>query len=336
MNKTGDSLALGIDLGGTKILSSVMDGEGKLLSRNQHMTPSAQGQAAVIQAMIESAQGALAEANVTPTELAAIGIGAPGLSNPKTGVIYTSPNLPGWQDVPLKDIFAAELRRPTYIINDANAAAVGELCYGAGRGARDFVYITVSTGIGGGIIIDGKIYAGSTGTAGELGHMVIDADGPLCNCGNKGCWEMLASGTALANEAKRQIREGASTSLSQLAGGADAINAQAIHKAALAGDELAKKLIARNAYYLGVGLANLINIFNPEVIVIGGGLSNIGDMLLLPAYEEAGRRAFKRPFQDTRFARAELGGDSGVIGAAAYALEELGKSKRRRRDNPQG
>jgi len=322
-----DELALGIDLGGTKILTSVVDADGKMLSRDHSVTPATRGREAVIQAVMESARQALKEAGISPSELTAVGIGAPGLSNPSTGVLYTSPNLPGWQDVPLRDIIAQELGRTAYLINDANAAAIGEFYYGAGRGAHNFIYITVSTGIGGGIIINGELYTGPTGTAGEVGHMVIDDNGPLCNCGNRGCWETLASGRALAAEAKRLIKKGTSTTILEQAGGTiDKVNAEAVHQAALAGDKLASRLIARNAYYLGVGLANLINIFNPEVIVIGGGLASIGDMLLLPAYEEAGRRAFKQPYKAARFARAELGRNSGVIGAAAYAL---GQSRRK-------
>jgi glucokinase len=323
MAEEKNELALGIDLGGTKILTSVVDAAGRMLSRHHSMTPATRGREAVIEAVIESARRALQEAGIPPSELTAVGIGAPGLSNPATGILYTSPHLPGWQDVPLKDIIAKELGRTAYLINDANAAAVGEFYYGAGRGARNFIYITVSTGIGGGIIINGELYAGPTGTAGEVGHMVIDDNGPLCNCGNRGCWETLASGWALAAEAKRLIKKGTSTTILELAGGTiDKVNAEAVQQAALAGDKLASRLIARNAYYLGVGLANLINIFNPEVIVIGGGLADIGDRLLLPAYQEAGRRAFQQPYQATRFARAELGRNSGVIGAAAYALEQ--------------
>jgi len=322
-----DELALGIDLGGTKILTSVVDADGKMLSRDHSVTPATRGREAVIQAVMESARQALKEAGISPSELTAVGIGAPGLSNPSTGVLYTSPNLPGWQDVPLRDIIAQELGRTAYLINDANAAAIGEFYYGAGRGAHNFIYITVSTGIGGGIIINGELYTGPTGTAGEVGHMVIDDNGPPCSCGNRGCWETLASGRALAAEAKRLIKKGTSTTILEQAGGTiDKVNAEAVHQAALAGDKLASRLIARNAYYLGVGLANLINIFNPEVIVIGGGLASIGDMLLLPAYEEAGRRAFKQPYKAARFARAELGRNSGVIGAAAYAL---GQSRRK-------
>ena len=324
MNVIINTLILGIDLGGTKILTAVIDSQGKILSRDYSITPAKEGSEAIIKSILESADRAFEQAHISAADLTAIGLGASGLSNPDTGILFTSPNLPGWKDIPLRDIIEKELGRKAFLINDANAAAVGELHFGAGRGARNFIYITVSTGIGGGIIIDGKIYTGSMGAAGELGHMVIDDKGPPCNCGNTGCWEMLASGTALAREAKHRIKAGAATFIPKYADGdVEKINAEAIHKAAQAGDKLANEMIARVAYYLGVGLSNLINIFNPEIIIIGGGLSNIGEMLLEPAYKEAGRRAYKQSYQAVRFASAELGRNSGVLGAAAFALEKI-------------
>ncbi|MFC1967079.1 ROK family protein [Chloroflexota bacterium] len=323
MKEKQKELALGIDLGGTKILTAVIDDEGNLLSREHSITPASEGPEAVVRAVLKSTEHSLQQAGVSVKDVEAIGIGAPGLSNPETGILYTSPHLPGWRDAPLRNIIEQKLGGRAFLINDANAAAVGELHFGAGRGARHFIYITVSTGIGGGIIINGKIYTGASGTAGELGHMVIDDDGPTCNCGNRGCWETLASGTALAKAARTRIKDGAVTSIPKYAGDPDRINAEAVHQAALDGDKLALELIDRVAYYLGVGLANLVNLYNPEVIVIGGGLSNIGDMLLQPAYAEAGRRAFPQPYGAVRFARAELGRDSGVIGAATYALERI-------------
>lgn len=318
------NLVLGIDVGGTKILTAVIGAGGKIRSSDYSITPAGEGPEAVVKSILKSAGRALEQAGITAAGLYAAGVGAPGLSNPETGMLFTSPNLPGWHNVPLREILEKALGRKVFLINDANAAAVGELYYGAGRGVRNFIYITVSTGIGGGIIIDGRIYTGATGTAGELGHMTIDVEGPACHCGNRGCWETLASGTALAREARNSIKSGAATSILRYAGGELAkVNAEAVDRAAQAGDKLAAGLIARTAYYLGVGLANLINIFNPEVIVIGGGLSDIGDRLLLPAYEEASRRAFPQPYQAVRFARAELGRDSGVVGAAAFALEKM-------------
>ena len=326
MSGSPQPLILAIDLGGTKILTAVIDAEGEMLSRDHSITPEAEGTGAVIQSILESAGRSLSQAGIAAADLAAIGVGAPGLSNPDTGILYTSPNLPGWEDVPLRDVIEKGLGKPAFLINDANAAAVGECHSGAGRGARNFIYITLSTGIGGGIIINGEIYTGCAGMAGEVGHMVIDDKGPPCNCGNRGCWETLASGTALAREARQRIKEGTSTSITDYTGGdMGKVNAEAIHKAALAGDRLAKELIALTGYYVGVGLTNLINVFNPEVIVIGGGLSNIGDMLLEPAFEEAGKRAYKQAYQAVRFARAELGRNSGVIGAAAFAMQEIQK-----------
>lgn len=326
MPRNPDPLSLGIDLGGTKILTAVATAQGKMLSRDHSVTPATKGQEAVVQSILESIGRALEQAGIAASQLSAIGVGAPGLSNPETGILFTSPNLPGWRDVPLRDVIEKELGKKAFLINDANAAALGELYFGAAKGAHHFIYITISTGIGGGIIIDGEVYTGSIGTAGEVGHMTIDDDGPPCNCGNRGCWETLASGTAMAREARKQIKEGARTSILGYAeGDVEKVTAQVIHNAAKEGDSLAKELITRTGYYVGVGLANLVNIFNPELIVIGGGLSNIGDMLLEPAYKVAGERAFKEPYRTVRFALAKLGRDSGVLGAAAFALQEMKK-----------
>lgn len=323
MQKRGDDLVLGVDLGGTKILTAVVDAAGSLLSRDHSITPAREGHEAVIGSILESARRALEQADVAPDRLAAVGVGAPGLANPDTGVLYTSPNLPGWRDVPIRDIVQKGLGTKAYLINDANAAALGELHFGAARGARNFLYVTVSTGIGGGIVIDGKIYSGAIGAAGEVGHMTIDDAGPVCNCGNRGCWEMLASGTALAREARRRIGQGTATSILEYAhGDVDLVTALTVEAAAEAGDGPALELISWSAYYLGVGLANLINIFNPELIVIGGGLSNMGDMLFQPAFKVAGERAYEQSFRAVRFARAELGRNSGVLGAAVFARLE--------------
>jgi glucokinase len=320
------TLTLGIDLGGTKILTAVVDSQGEMLSSDESITPATKGREAVIQSILDSAHRVLKQAGVAISQICAIGIGAAGISNPEAGILFTSPNLPALRDVPLRDIMQERLGRKTFVINDANAAALGEFYFGAARGVRNFIYITLSTGIGGGIVIDGKIYTGAIGAAGEVGHMTIDDNGPICNCGNKGCWETLASGTALAREAKQRIKEGVKTSILEYAeGDVKKVTAQVIHSAAQQGDSLAKELIARTGYYVGVGLANLINIFNPELIVIGGGLSNIGDMLLGSAFKVAGERAHKEAFQAVRFASAELGRNSGVLGAAAFALQEMRK-----------
>ena len=324
MSANKQEVYLGIDLGGSKILTAVVADRGEILSRDYRITPASDGLDAVIREVLKSATSALAPLGIAMQELAAIGIGAPGISDPAMGVIFTSPNLPEWHNVPLRDIIARETGRKSYLINDANAAALGELYFGAARGVRHMVYVTISTGIGGGIIIDGQLYTGSVGTAGEIGHMTIDASGPRCQCGNTGCWEVLASGTALADRARQQIRDGAKTSILDDAGGdLEKVTAPVIQAAAERGDPLARELIAKTGYYIGVGLANLINIFNPELIVIGGGLSNIGEALLSPAFQVAGERAFKEAYQAVRFALPELGADSGVLGAAAFARQSV-------------
>jgi len=319
-------LTMGIDLGGTKTLTAVVDPRGEILASDESVTPAAKERDAIIQSIVDSAHRALKKAVVGISGICAIGVGAAGISNPEAGILFSSPNLPGLRNVLLRDIMQERLGKKTFLINDADAAALGEFYFGAGRGVRNFIYITLGTGIGGGILIDGKIYTGAIGAAGEVGHMTIDDNGPICNCGNKGCWETLASGTALAKEARRRIVGGVRTSILEYAGGdIEKVTPEAIHAAAQQGDSLAKELIARTGYYVGVGLANLVNIFNPELIVIGGGLSNIGDMLFKPAFKVAGERAFKEAFQAVRFAAAGLGPNSGVLGAAAFAFQEMRK-----------
>jgi glucokinase len=320
------TLIMGIDLGGSKILAAVVDPRGEILSIDESVTPAAKERDAIIQSVVDSAHHASEQAGIAISDLCAVGVGAAGISNPEAGILFSSPNLPGLRNVLLGDIMQERLGNKTFLINDADAAALGEFHFGAARGALNFIYITLSTGIGGGILIDGKIYTGAIGAAGEVGHMTIDDNGPICNCGNKGCWETLASGTALAKEARRRIVGGVRTSILEYAeGDIEKVTPEAIHGAAQQGDSLAKELIARTGYYVGVGLANLINIFNPELIVIGGGLSNIGDMLLKPAFKVAGERSFKEAFQAVRFASAGLGPNSGVLGAAAFAFQEMRK-----------
>ena len=319
-----DSLVLGIDLGGTKILTAVTNPQGEMLSRDHSVTPATKGQNAVIQAIVESVRRAVNQADLSVSDLVAIGIGAPGPSNPQTGILHTSPNLPGWRNVPIRDIIAQKFGQKAFLINDANAAALGEFHFGAGRGSCCFIYVTVSTGIGGGIVLGGKIYTGAAGFAAEIGHMTIEDKGPACNCGNAGCWEALASGTALAKEARRRITAGETTSILDYAeGDMGKVTPPVIQQAAEAGDSLAKELLARTSHYLGTGFANLINIFNPDVISIGGGVANMGEMLLGPAYAVAKKRAFLEAYESVRFVPAELGRNSGVLGAAAYALQEI-------------
>ena len=208
--------------------------------------------------------------------------------------------------------------------NDANMAALGEHYFGAGRGVRHLIYITMGTGVGGGIILGGKLYGGACGAAGEIGHTTIDVNGPRCNCGNLGCWEVLGSGTALAREARQRMEAGAPTSILEEAGGdLSKVTAQTVSVAAQQGDPLALELVGQVSYYLGVGLVNLVNIFNPELILIGGGLAQMGDMLLQPAREMVRERAFQIAYEAVRIDLAQLGDDAGALGAVALMLQEV-------------
>jgi len=313
---------LSVDLGGTKTIVAVVLPGGKIISRKYYLTLADEGTRAVLNRLSSAINRSIAQARLKNAELNGIGIAVAGILDTRKGIVTTSPNLPGWHNVQLRDVIAARSGLATYLINDASAAALGEHRFGAGRGFDNMLYLTVSTGIGGGIIINGELYSGADGCAGELGHMTIEADGPQCSCGNFGCLEALASGWAIAKEAVTRINQGESSSITELVDGRlENITAEMVATAARRGDGLACDIVAKAANYLGIGLANLVNIFNPELIVIGGGLSKMGNMLLNPAEKVIKERAFRLPAQTVRIVRARLGSNAGIIGAAAYVYD---------------
>ncbi|KPK46661.1 MAG: hypothetical protein AMJ77_05465, partial [Dehalococcoidia bacterium SM23_28_2] len=232
------------------------------------------------------------------------------------------PNLPAWRDVPICRYLEERLGVPAHLENDGSAAAVGEHVYGAGRGCRHMIYITVSTGIGGGLIIDGRLYRGATGIAGELGHMTIDPDGPRCGCGNHGCLEALASGTAIAARGEELVAQGGSPLLAKLAEEEGELTAETVSQAADQGDAACQGIIRQAGCYLGIGLGSYLNIFNPQIIVIGGGLSKVGEPLLEPARAEMEARAFPEAVKAVQLKPAELGDYAGVMGMVALLREE--------------
>lgn len=319
-------LYLAADIGGTKILAIAATRQGKILARHYVATAADMGERAVIQRLIQALRQVGDFSPDTPPSAVGIGVGAAGLIETEAGLVISSPNLPGWHNVPLKEIVEKELRLDTYLLNDANAAALGEHRFGAGRGVKDLIFITVSTGIGGGIILGGKLYAGATGTAGEVGHMTISVDGPPCHCGNRGCLEAMASGWAVAGEAQRAVERGAKTILSEMSG---EITAEMVFQAAERGDALAGEIIHSAACNLGVGLANLVNLLNPQLIIIGGGLSQMGERLFAPAQKVMHERAFSPPAQAVRVVSAALGADAGVLGAVAYVAEQKARLSRK-------
>ncbi len=320
-----EQIIVGIDLGGTKISTAVVDSAGKIIAHDYRETRAAEGLQAVIGRMLDAARRVMAQAGVDQAQVTAVGIGAPGPLDVEAGVVVAPPNLPGWDRVPLKQLIKDELGITTFLENDANAAALGEHRFGAGRGVGHMIYVTVSTGIGGGLILDGKLYHGVSGMAGEIGHTTVIPYGPRCPCGNRGCLEALASGTAIARQARERVARGAPTLIADLSGGEpERITAKLVAEAADQGDVEAQDILAEAMNYLGLGMANLVNLFNPQLIVIGGGMTNIGDALFVPVRRVVGLRALRTPAQAVRVVRAELGDNVGVLGAAAVALAQIG------------
>jgi glucokinase len=316
-----EKLIVGVDLGGTKIEAVLSDSCGNIRKRELKETRADEGPNAVIKRIVDAIKAVSSD-----NKIAAVGIGAAGIIDVETGLITVSPNLSGWRNIKLKDILERELSVKTFVDNDATVAAMAEHKFGCAVGCDHVVYVAVGTGIGGGIITNGQIYRGISGSAGEIGHMTIDTNGPLCGCGRKGCWEALASGTALEREARVKIAEGVKTTIPKYAKeGGGKITAKGVYLAAQDGDKLANELIEQLGCYLGVGLANLINIFNPQLVVIGGGVSRMGEMLLEPARKTVRERAFELSAKAARVEISSLGYDAGPLGAVALALSELSR-----------
>jgi glucokinase len=316
--RAGEELFIGIDLGGTKIGTALVDAKGKILARDLRKTQAAEGLQAVVDRMVDAASRVMIQAGVATSQVTAIGIGAPGPIDVKAGLVTSPPNLPGWRNVPLKKLVEEVLGIPAFLENDANAAVLGEHLFGAGRGAENMIYVTASTGVGGGFIVEGQIYDGATGAAGEIGHMTVLPRGPHCGCGNRGCLEALASGTAIAREGKERVVPTLITELAE--GDPERVSARLVAQAAEEGDIEAQEIIDDAMTYLGVGMASLVNLFNPELIVIGGGLTNMGEGLFGPVRRIIDRRAFRTSAEAVKVVPSQLGDDVGTVGAAAVAM----------------
>jgi pyruvate formate lyase activating enzyme len=275
-----------MDVGGTKIAAGVLDRDLNLLAVCTTKEHAGQLPGQVVDTVVKTYWTVLSDAQISPGELAGVGLSFPGHTHGREGIALTSSNLPEWNRVPLRDVVAGRLDQHVLLDNDANLAALAEHRYGAGRGSNDMVYVTFSTGVGMGIIINGQLYQGYSGTAGELGHTVVAVDGRLCSCGKRGCLMAYASGIALRNRAWERIQAGEGTALRDLVwDDPQLINGELICQVAESGDPVAQDLIVSTGRYLGIGLATIVQVFNPEVVVIGGGLTNIGSMLLDPCME---------------------------------------------------
>jgi glucokinase len=319
-----DRPVVAVDIGGTKIIAAVFDGEGAMLSRIYYLTLGSEGPNRVIKRLIGAIDKAIEKAGMVGSQIGGIGLAAAGAIDINRGVVADSPNLPRWHNIHIVDKLLDALGRPVFLLNDANAAALAEYRLGAGRGLHNLIYITVSTGIGGGMIINGELYQGTDGSAAEIGHMIIKIGGPVCKCGKRGCFESMASGTAIGKLAQKRLRRGDESIMARLANDkVGDVTAQIVAAAARKGDALAKAVIEESAGYLGIGLANLVNLMNPQMIIIGGGVSKMGDMILSPARKSMKANAFNLPARTVRLVRSQLGVDAELTGAALYARDRL-------------
>lgn len=321
---------VGVDLGGTSINVGVVpfDG-GAVLGMRSMPTNSDHGAKFVVDRMVEMIRGAMAEVAEEggfPEEaFAGIGLGSPGPLDRETGTVIETPNL-GWRNFPLRDLIANAIGIEVELDNDANCATLGEWWLGAGQGTRNLVGVTLGTGIGGGIVIDGRVFHGANDVAGEVGHMTIDSTGRKCKCGNYGCLEAYASGPAIAARAIEGLETGEQSLLPSLVGGdLSRITAETVYEAIIAGDQYAKDVMRETARFLGAGLANLINVLNPEMVVISGGVTRAGEHLFEPLRAEVRRRAFRHAEQRCRIVSSSLGSTAGVVGAAyMFRVERYG------------
>ena len=324
MTDQHDAPVLAADIGGTKVMTALFSSEGKMLSRDVCPTLANEGVKPVIERLCSAIDSLLGRNSLKASQLGGIGVACAGGIDSGRGVVVTpSPNMTGWVDIPLADIIQERFKMNTFVVNDASAAALGEHHSGAGRGVDNLVLFTLGTGIGGGIIASGELYLGAVGAAAEIGHMTVDANGPKCGCGNTGCLEMLASGRAVERDAVKRVSQGEKSSLSEMAGGkTENITAEMVGAAAKNGDPLALDVLMRAAYYLGIGMVNVVNIFNPEMIVLGGGMAELGDLFIGPGKKMVAERAFPVSSRAVCIVTAQLGNEAGVYGAAAFALEQ--------------
>jgi glucokinase len=318
---------VGVDLGGTNIVAGAVSTDGRqVLGVQSELTHAEEGADAVVRRIAHMIEAAVTETmsqtGVTREAIAGVGVGAPGPLDRKRGLVVTTPNL-GWTNFPLRDVIAAATGLPVRIDNDANCATLGEWWLGAARGARNVIGLTIGTGIGGGIIVDGRLYHGSSDVAGEIRHTTIDVTGRRCKCGNYGCLEAYASGPSIADRAREAIAADDNAVLVRMVGGdLSLITAATVYDAARQGDEVALDVVRETARLLGAGVANLLNIFNPDVVVLAGGVTHAGEALFEPLRREVRKRAFRPAVDAVRIVPGTLPGTAGVVGAVAAYMQQ--------------
>ncbi len=303
----------GVDIGGTNIKLGILSREGRILESGSIPTMAEQGPGKVA----ERARDWLKEHTTRDRSVIAAGIDCAGLVDGSKGYLYFSPNIPSWKVVDLATIFAGKLSLPIVVDNDVNAAAFGEYRYGAGKGTNCFACVTLGTGVGGGLIVDGKLLHGSLGFAGEIGHTVIQIDGPVCSCGKRGHVEAFVAASAIVERARQAVRGGKESIIRD----SKDLTVKDIDDAARSGDELAARVFMETGRFLGYGLCNLVHLFNPEVIAVGGGVAAAGDLILEPAREVVRRNVMDERLAGVKIVQAELGNTASITGAALLAAE---------------
>ncbi len=318
---------VGVDLGGTNVVVGAMSADGaSQFAMHTIPTRAELGADSVVERMVQLIERVIAETRAATgasrDRFLGVGIGSPGPLDRKRGLVIFTPNL-GWRDFPLRDRVQDGVKLPATLDNDANCATLGEWWIGAAKGARDVVGLTIGTGIGGGLILDGRLYHGASDVAGELGHATIDSTGRRCGCGNYGCLEAYASGPAIAERAREALAGGEESIMPAMVQGDLAkLTAALVYEAARRDDDLALHVVRETARFLGAGVANLLNIFNPEVVVLAGGVTQAGDALFEPLRAEVRRRAFKPAVDACRIVPGALEGTAGVVGAVATFLQQ--------------
>jgi glucokinase len=313
----------GIDLGGTTIQTVLTDEDYNIVTKYKSDTLAEEGPAAVIGRMMDAIDHVLEESNLSKKDLLGIGLGIPGLMDIEKGISLFAGNL-SWENIQVLQPFKDRFQVPVYMDNDVRVNALGEWYFGAGRGVKNMVLITLGTGVGAGIIIDGKMLRGPQSAAGEVGHMIIVEDGPACTCGSRGCLEVFASATGMMRRCKELMLENRDSLLWQMCeGDIDKVRTYMIDKAHDQGDKVGLQVMAETAYYLGIGLTNVVNIFNPELVVIGGGVSKAGERLLGPAREFVNKRAMVVQRQHYKLVAAQMLDEAGMLGACTLVKENL-------------
>ncbi|MFZ3106191.1 MAG: ROK family protein [Candidatus Hydromicrobium sp.] len=322
---------VGVDLGATNIISLLVSRDGKVIARDTRKTMSEKGKERTFSQIVNSARNVIGEgerSGISSKSILGMGIGGPGPLNSDGGVIHIAPNIPGWINAYLVKELEDELKLNVFLENDANAAALGEWWLGAGRDVDNLVLLTLGTGVGGGIIIGGEVLHGARNTAGEIGHMIIREGGLLCGCGNRGCLEAYVSARSVVKRTLAAIYGGEETLLTDLVKNKlEDITCKLVYDTAKKGDSLCKQLVEETGRYLGIGITNIVNIINPEMVILGGGMANAGNLIFEPVRKYVREHSFTASMEGVKIVPAALGVNAGAMGAVAFVLKKKGLLK---------